>query len=130
MQPGQIMSLPEKRDQACSLIKLCDCAEVVRKERKKRTKNDAVVRLSSAIHEGGWAGVEADWERTPEFYDLWKKQSVHMLGRAEFRRYKLTKRVCSSPLRRLPTERVCSSPLGAFNTRHEECMDKLPCPGC
>ena len=72
------------------------CAEEVRKERKKATKNDAVVRLASAINEGGRAGVEAEWERTPDFHLLWKNKSRDMLARAEWRRRKLTKRVCSA----------------------------------
>lgn len=33
------------------LIFKSSCAEELRKERKKKTKNDAVVRLASAIHE-------------------------------------------------------------------------------
>jgi len=70
------------------------CAEEVRKERKKGTKNDAVVRLASAIHEDGRAGVEAVYESTPEFHNLWKTKSRDMLARAEWRRRKLTKRVC------------------------------------
>ena len=69
-------------------------AEEVRKERKKATKNDAVVRLASAINEDGRAGVEAEWERTADFHLLWKNKSRDMLARAEWRRRKLTKRVC------------------------------------
>lgn len=69
-------------------------AEEVRKERMKSTKNDAVVRLASAIHEGGRAGVEAEWESTSEFHNQWRTKSRDMLARAEWRRRKLTKRVC------------------------------------
>ena len=53
-----------------------------------------MVRLASAINEGGRAGVEAEWERTPDFHLLWKNKSRDMLARAEWRRRKLTKRVC------------------------------------
>ncbi|CAL8461725.1 g1256 [Coccomyxa elongata] len=65
----------------------------VRKERKKKTKHDAVVRLASVIHEGGREGVEAEWESTEEFHELWKMKSRDMLARAEWRRRKLTKRL-------------------------------------
>ncbi|KAK9908638.1 hypothetical protein WJX75_000801 [Coccomyxa subellipsoidea] len=65
----------------------------VRKERRKKTKNDAVVRLASVIHEGGREGVEAEWEHTDEFHQLWKVKATDMLGRSAWRRKKLTKRL-------------------------------------
>ena len=41
----------------------------------------------------GREGVEAEWEKTDEFHDLWKAKARDMLARAEWRRRKLTKRV-------------------------------------
>lgn len=37
--------------------------------------------------------MEAEWEKTEEFHELWKLKSREMLARAEWRRRKLTKRV-------------------------------------
>ncbi len=85
-------------------------AEEVRKERKKNTKNDAVVRLASAIHESGRAGVEAEWESTSEFHNRWRTKSRDMLARAEWRRRKLTKRVCPLGLK-TPEILLCAAPL-------------------
>ncbi len=46
------------------------------------------------VCQGGREGVEAEWESTEEFHELWKMKSRDMLARAEWRRRKLTKRVC------------------------------------
>ena len=98
---------------------LC-CAEEVRKDRKKAAKNDAVVRLASAIHkvritlmllrrttsllplfteqniilQEGKEGVEAAYEKTSQFHEAWKVKARDMIAQNEWRKRKLTKRVC------------------------------------
>ena len=41
----------------------------------------------------GRAGVEAEWEQTPDFHKAWLDKSRDVIARAEWRRRKLTKRV-------------------------------------
>ncbi|KAK9846337.1 hypothetical protein WJX81_001857 [Elliptochloris bilobata] len=65
----------------------------LRRERKKKTKNDAAVRLAGLVHKEGREGVEAEWERTDGFHEAWKLKARDMLARAEWRRRKLTKRL-------------------------------------
>jgi DnaJ family protein C protein 8 len=45
------------------------------------------------LFQGGREGVEAEWEHTDEFHQLWKVKATDMLGRSAWRRKKLTKRV-------------------------------------
>lgn len=43
-------------------------------------KNDSVHRLASIVHTDGREGVEAAWEKTPEFHEAWKaKARRHLL---------------------------------------------------
>lgn len=51
---------------------VCAAADELRRERKKKTKNDATVRLASLVHKEGREGVEAEWERSVEFHEAWK----------------------------------------------------------
>lgn len=71
----------------------------LRKDRKKSTKNDAVIRLASAVHKEGRQGVETDFEATDEFREAWKMKTRDVLAKAEWRRRKLTKRMQEEQLR-------------------------------
>ena len=51
---------------------VCAAADELRRDRKKKTKNDATVRLASLVHKEGREGVEAEWERSNEFHEAWK----------------------------------------------------------
>lgn len=76
------------------LMKGLDLArEEVRKERRKETKHDTVVKLASLIHEEGRQGVEAEWEKSDEFHEKWKLKAREMLAQAEWRKRKLSKRM-------------------------------------
>ena len=44
----------------------------MRRDRKKKTKNDATVRLAGLVHKEGREGVEAEWESSNEFHEAWK----------------------------------------------------------
>lgn len=44
----------------------------------------------------GQKGVEAKYIQTPEYHEAWKVQARDVLARAEFRKRKLTQRVCST----------------------------------
>lgn len=68
--------------------------EEVLKEWQKATKHDAAVRVASALSSTGKEGVQATYERSPEFHEAWKEKSHLVLARSEWRRRKLTKRVC------------------------------------
>lgn len=67
----------------------------VRKERGKKTKHDAVVRLAGMLHEEGTKGVLADWEASDEFHQLWKVKARDVLAKSEWRKRKMTKRLKS-----------------------------------
>ena len=54
------------------LTGVCAAADELRRDRKKKTKNDATVRLASLVHKEGREGVEAEWERSNEFHEAWK----------------------------------------------------------
>lgn len=71
-------------------------ADEVRKDRKKAVKNDSVVRLAAVLHVDGKEGVEAQWEKTPEFHEAWKAKARDLLAKAEWRRRKLTARLKAS----------------------------------
>jgi DnaJ family protein C protein 8 len=45
---------------------LSTAREEIRKERKKETKHDSLVRVASLLNEGGRASVEEQWEQTDE----------------------------------------------------------------
>lgn len=68
----------------------------MRKDRKKAVKNDSVHRLATVLHSDGAEGVEAAWEKTPEFHEAWKGQARDLLAKAEWRRRKLTARLKAS----------------------------------
>ena len=51
---------------------VCAAADELRRDRKKKTKNDATVRLASLVHKEGREGVEAEWERSDGFHEAWK----------------------------------------------------------
>lgn len=105
----------QRRWAVCSFLDVrdaCRCADEVRKDRKKAVKNDSVHRLASIVHTDGREGVEAAWEKTPEFHEAWKAKARDMLARAEFRRQKLTARL---------KVRVCRSQ--NVHTRMHLCMN-------
>ena len=68
-------------------------ADEIRKERKKATKHDNLVRVASLLNEAGREGVEAQWEQTEEFHNLWKVKSREYLAKTEWKRRKTVKRV-------------------------------------
>jgi len=94
--------------------------EELRKERKKATKNDAVVRLASAIHEKGREGVEMEYEQTPEFHEAWKLKSRDMIAQAEWRRRKLGKRMKEEQLRLEESEADMRKRLKSQREHHKE----------
>ena len=60
-----------------SLTSVCAAADELRRDRMKKTKNDATVRLASLVHKEGRGGVEAEWERSSEFHEAWKLKVCH-----------------------------------------------------
>ena len=70
-------------------------SEEIRKERKKATKHDNLVRVASLLNEAGRQGVEAQWEQSDEFHDLWKAKGREFLAKTEWKRRKTVKRVRS-----------------------------------
>ena len=75
-------------------------SEEIRKERKKSTKHDSLVRVASLLNEAGRQGVEAQWEQTDEFHDLWKVKGREFLAKTEWKRRKTVKRVRSHRMSR------------------------------
>uniref|UniRef100_A0A7S0RQJ3 J domain-containing protein n=1 Tax=Chlamydomonas leiostraca TaxID=1034604 RepID=A0A7S0RQJ3_9CHLO len=76
------------------LHKVLDLArDEVRKERKKSTKHDNLVRVASLLNDSGRDGVEAAWEKTEEFHETWKVKARDLLARMAWRQKKLTKRL-------------------------------------
>ncbi|GMH40168.1 hypothetical protein BSKO_08072 [Bryopsis sp. KO-2023] len=67
--------------------------EEVRKERKKATKHNNVVRVASMIHEEGRAGVEAEYEKSEDFHVKWMAKAREILAKTEWRKRKLAKRL-------------------------------------
>eukprot|EP00210_Caulerpa_lentillifera_P008704 g8303.t1 len=65
----------------------------VRKEWRKRTKHDSALRVASALHEDGRAGVEKEYEQTDEFHYQWKSKARDVLGRTAFRKQRLESRI-------------------------------------
>ncbi|GLC34712.1 hypothetical protein PLESTB_001231500 [Pleodorina starrii] len=87
----------EKRE---SLLKVLEVAkEELRKERRKETKHDNLVRVASLLHEEGRDGIEAEWEKTDEFHERWKMKARDVLARSEWRKRKLGKRLKEETLR-------------------------------
>ncbi|KXZ44045.1 hypothetical protein GPECTOR_75g769 [Gonium pectorale] len=87
----------EKREM---LLKILECAkEEVRKDRKKETKHDNLVRVASLLHEEGRDGIEAEWEKSDEFHEKWKMKARDVLARSEWRKRKLNKRLKEETLR-------------------------------
>ncbi|EFJ52445.1 molecular chaperone [Volvox carteri f. nagariensis] len=87
----------EKRE---SLLKVLDVAkEELRKERRKETKHDNLVRVASLLHEEGRDGIEAEWEKSEEFHERWKMKARDVLARSEWRKRKLGKRLKEETLR-------------------------------
>lgn len=68
-------------------------ADDIRKERKKATKHDSMVRVASLLNEAGREGVEAAWEQTDEFHEKWRIKSREFLAQTEWKRRKTVKRV-------------------------------------
>ncbi|KAK9798524.1 hypothetical protein WJX73_007542 [Symbiochloris irregularis] len=97
---GHAVSELEDEGKLKELIYVMSLArDELRKDRKKSTKNDAVVRLASAVHKEGRQGVEADWEATDEYHQAWKMKARDILAKAEWRRRKLNKRMKDEQLR-------------------------------
>ncbi len=67
--------------------------EEVRKERKKSTKHDSLVRVASMLNEAGRQGVEAAWEQSEEFHEKWKLKARDFFARTEWKKRKTIKRV-------------------------------------
>lgn len=65
----------------------------MRKERKKSTKHDSLVRLASMLNEAGRQGVEEAWEQSDEFHEQWKVKAREYLAKTEWRRRKMIQRV-------------------------------------
>ncbi|GLI71078.1 hypothetical protein VaNZ11_015996 [Volvox africanus] len=87
----------EKRE---SLVKVLEHAkEELRKERRKETKHDNLVRVASLLHEEGRDGIEAEWEKTDEFHERWKMKARDVLARSEWRKRKLGNRLKEETLR-------------------------------
>ncbi|GIL61772.1 hypothetical protein Vafri_16156 [Volvox africanus] len=87
----------EKRE---SLVKVLEHAkEELRKERRKETKHDNLVRVASLLHEEGRDGIEAEWEKTEEFHERWKMKARDVLARSEWRKRKLGNRLKEETLR-------------------------------
>ncbi|KAG2484006.1 hypothetical protein HYH03_017173 [Edaphochlamys debaryana] len=87
----------EKREH---LLKWLDMArDEVRKERKKETKHDNLVRVASLLHEEGREGLEAEYEKSEEFHERWKMKARDVLARSEWRKRKLGKRLKEETLR-------------------------------
>jgi hypothetical protein len=68
-------------------------ADDIRKERKKATKHDSMVRVAALLNEEGRQGVEAAWEQTDEFHEKWRVKSREFLAQTEWKRRKTVKRV-------------------------------------
>ncbi|GIL85979.1 hypothetical protein Vretifemale_14255 [Volvox reticuliferus] len=87
----------EKRE---SLVKVLEFAkEELRKDRRKETKHDNLVRVASLLHEDGRDGIEAEWEKTDEFHERWKMKARDVLARSEWRKRKLGNRLKEETLR-------------------------------
>ncbi|KAG1680813.1 hypothetical protein FOA52_008146 [Chlamydomonas sp. UWO 241] len=67
--------------------------EDVRKERKKATKHDSLVRVATMLNENGRAGVEAAYEQSDEFHEAWKIKAREYLAQSEWRRRKTIHRL-------------------------------------
>ncbi|KAF5834414.1 molecular chaperone [Dunaliella salina] len=67
--------------------------ENVRKERRKETKHDSLVRVKGLLSEAGREGVEAEWEKSDEFREKWKLKARELLANMEWRKRKVTKRL-------------------------------------
>ncbi|KAG2431279.1 hypothetical protein HYH02_013410 [Chlamydomonas schloesseri] len=87
----------EKRENLLKFLELAK--DEVRKERKKETKHDNIVRVASLLHEEGRDGLEAEWEKSDEFHERWKMKSRDVLARSEWRKRKLGKRLKEETLR-------------------------------
>jgi DnaJ family protein C protein 8 len=67
--------------------------EQVRAQRRRETKADPAVALAATLHEKGLEGVHADWERSTEFEERWRAAARESLGKDEWRRRRLAKRL-------------------------------------
>lgn len=65
----------------------------IRKERKKETKHDSLVRVASLLNEGGRASVEEQWEQSDEFHDRWIVKGREYLAKTEWKRRKTIHRL-------------------------------------
>lgn len=88
-------------EEGCSnlMFLLNHAREEVRKERRKATKHDSVVRLSSVLHDEGREGVEAAWEQSDEFHERWKMKAREVLANTAWRKKKITKRIADETAR-------------------------------
>lgn len=57
------------------------------------SKKDAVVRLASAVTDGGAAAVQAAWEASDAFHEAWREKARDVLARTAFKRQKLVARL-------------------------------------
>ncbi|KAG2430472.1 hypothetical protein HXX76_009995 [Chlamydomonas incerta] len=87
----------EKREYLLKFLEMAK--DEVRKERKKETKHDNLVRVASLLHEDGRDGLEAEWEKSDEFHERWRVKSRDVLARSEWRKRKLGKRLKEETLR-------------------------------
>eukprot|EP00195_Chlamydomonas_chlamydogama_P010477 CAMPEP_0202899082 /NCGR_PEP_ID=MMETSP1392-20130828/7414_1 /ASSEMBLY_ACC=CAM_ASM_000868 /TAXON_ID=225041 /ORGANISM="Chlamydomonas chlamydogama, Strain SAG 11-48b" /LENGTH=328 /DNA_ID=CAMNT_0049585175 /DNA_START=45 /DNA_END=1032 /DNA_ORIENTATION=+ len=91
---GEAQKQLNNEERRAHLIGILDIArEDVRKERKKQTKHDSLVRVASMLNEAGREGVEAAWEQSDEFHDKWKMKAREYLAQTEWRKRKITKRL-------------------------------------
>lgn len=73
---------------------LATAKDMVISDWKKAAKHDAAIRLAAELSTNGIEDVQKRWEETPEFHEAWRMKARDVLAKTEWRKRKMTKRVC------------------------------------